>query len=147
VLAVDRLADLGGTLAGISPETMKKLDAALPPIWSRATPVDIAGDADAARYAAAFKELLEAPANDAILVMNVPTALASAEAAAKSIAAAQAHRNGFIRPKPIFAVWVGSSDATTPIFEAAGIPSYATESDAVQGFNAKPYGRGRRRLW
>ena len=67
--------------------------------------------------------------------MNVPTALASADAAARSIAAcAQTHRNSFIRPKPVFAVWVGSSDATTPIFEAAGIPSYATESDAVRGF-------------
>src|SRR5262249_39329222 len=44
------------------------------------------------------------------------------------------HRNSFIRAKPIFAVWVGSSAATTPIFEAAGIPSYATESDAVRGF-------------
>jgi acetyltransferase len=135
VLAVDRLADLGGTLAGISPETMKKLDAALPPIWSRANPVDIAGDADAARYTAAFEELLEDPENDAVLVMNVPTALASAEAAATSIAAAaQGHRNSFIRPKPVFAVWVGSSETTTPTFEAAGIPSYATESDAVRGF-------------
>ena len=46
VLAVDRLVDLGGTLAGISPATMLKLDSALPPIWSRANPVDIAGDAD-----------------------------------------------------------------------------------------------------
>ena len=35
------------------------------------------------------------------LVMNVPTALASAQAAAKSVAAvAQAHRNSSIRPKP-----------------------------------------------
>ena len=79
VLAVDRLADLGGTLAGISPQTMQKLDAVLPPIWSHANPVDIAGDADAARYAAAFEPLLEDPENDAVLVMNVPTALASAE--------------------------------------------------------------------
>jgi len=38
VLAVDRLADFGGELAGISAETMKKLDAALPAIWSRANP-------------------------------------------------------------------------------------------------------------
>src|SRR5712692_2656826 len=135
VLAVDRLADLDGTLAALSPATMKRLDAALPPIWSRANPVDIAGDADAPRYLAAFEALLEDRENDAILVMNVPTALASADAAARSIAAcAQTHRNSFIRPKPVFAVWVGSSDATTPIFEAAGIPSYATESDAVRGF-------------
>jgi acetyltransferase len=135
VLAVDRLADLGGTLAEISPETMTRLDAALPPIWLRANPVDIGGDADATRYAAAFQALLEDRENDAVLVMNVPTALASAQAAAKSIAApAQAHRHRFTRSKPVFAAWVGSSDAVTPIFEAAGIPSYATESDAVRGF-------------
>jgi acetyltransferase len=134
VLAVDRLADLGGTLAEISSDTMKRLDAALPPIWSRANPVDIAGDADGERYAAAFEVLLEDRQNDAVLVMNVPTALASAQAAAKSItASAQAHRDRFM-PKPVFAAWVGSSDAITPIFEAVGIPSYATESDAVRGF-------------
>ena len=55
VLAVDRLVDLGGELAGISPDTMQKLDAALPPIWSRANPADIAGDADAQRYAVALE--------------------------------------------------------------------------------------------
>ena len=77
VLAVDRLADLGGDAADISPATMRKLDAALPPIWSRANPVDIAGDADAARYAVALEQLLADDANDAVLVMNVPTALAS----------------------------------------------------------------------
>ena len=135
VLAVDRLADLGGTLAGISPQTMQKLDATLPPIWSHANPADIAGDADAARYVAAFEPLLEDPENDAVLVMNVPTALASAEAAAKSIAEiVQAHHSRSLRPKPVFAVWVGSSERTTPIFEAARIPNYATESDAVRGF-------------
>jgi acetyltransferase len=134
VLAVDRLADLGGALAGISLETMKKLDEALPPIWSRANPIDIAGDADATRYSIAFEALLEDPQNDAVLVMNVPTALASAEAAARSIASTQARRNSLVQPKPVFAAWVGSSDATTPIFEAAGIPSYTTESDAVRGF-------------
>jgi acetyltransferase len=135
VLAVDRLADLGGTLAEISPDTMTRLDAALPPIWSRANPVDIAGDANATRYTAAFEALLEDHQNDAVLVMNVPTALASAQAAATSIAAsAHAHRNRVMRPKPVFGAWVGSSDTITPIFEAVGIPSYATESDAVRGF-------------
>jgi len=143
VLAVDRLIDLGGTLAGVSASTMAKLDAALPPIWSRANPVDIAGDADAARYTAALEALLEDRENDAILVMNVPTALAAAQDAAKSVAtAARAHRLGPAATgggwlgvsKPVFAAWVGSSDVTTPVFEAASIPSYATESDAVRGF-------------
>jgi acetyltransferase len=90
VLAVDRLVDLGGTLAGISPGTLQKLDSALPPIWSRANPVDIAGDADPARYVTALEGLIEDPENDAILVMNVPTALASTPAAARSVAARRA---------------------------------------------------------
>jgi len=134
VLAVDRLADFGGQLANISPETMKRLDAALPPIWSRANPADIAGDADEARYAVALELLLNDNANDAILVMNVPTALASASAAAQTvIAVTERHRKVRVPPKPVFAVWIGS-EAAGEAFNAAGIPSYATESDAVGGF-------------
>jgi acetyltransferase len=134
VLAVDRLADLDGELAGISPATMQKLDMALPPIWSRANPVDIAGDADGARYAAALEQLLADNANDAVLVMNVPTALASALDAAKSvIAVTEKHRQQRNPPKPVLAVWVGGSGAASDAFEAARIPSYGTETDAVGG--------------
>src|SRR5262245_15347986 len=112
VLAVDRLTDLGGTLATLSPTTMAALDNVLPPIWSHGNPVDISGDADAARYAAAFERLLDDSENDAIVVMNVPTALASAEASASAIAtAARAYRGRTIRPKPVLAVWVGSAPA------------------------------------
>ena len=82
VLAVDRLIDLGGVLAELSPETRARLDAVLPPTWSKANPVDIVGDADAARYSAALEALLADQANDAVLVLNVPTALASAAATA-----------------------------------------------------------------
>ena len=135
VLAVDRLADLGGELADISPAAMQKLDAALPPIWSRADPVDIAGDADAARYAAAMEQLLADDANDAILVMNVPTALGAALDAAKAmIAVTQKHRSERFPPKPAFAVWLGDGGAADDAFDAAHIPSYATEADAIGGF-------------
>ena len=135
VLAVDRLADFGGELANISPGTMQKLDAALPPIWSHANPIDIAGDADEQRYAVALEHLLGDDANDAALVMNVPTALASPLAAAKSvIAVTERHRKERSPAKPVFAVWIGASDAAADAFDAAGIPSYATESDAVGGF-------------
>ncbi|HEY4735935.1 MAG TPA: bifunctional acetate--CoA ligase family protein/GNAT family N-acetyltransferase [Xanthobacteraceae bacterium] len=133
VLAVDRLADLGGVLADISPATMNRLDAALPPIWSRANPVDIAGDADAERYAVALEHLLDDDANDAVLVMNVPTALASADDAAQSVVAA-AQRHGERSPKPVFAVWVGGGERASEVFDGAGIPDYATETEAVAGF-------------
>ena len=135
VLAVDRLIDLGGTLAAISPETMNALDAALPAIWSRANPVDIAGDADANRYVAALEALLADRENDALLVMNVPTALASASDAAKSVATVmREHRSRLYPSKPIFAVWVGDNGKASIELEAAGIPHFASESDAVSGF-------------
>ncbi|MBC8114461.1 MAG: acetate--CoA ligase family protein, partial [Candidatus Saccharimonas sp.] len=135
VLAVDRLMDLGGTLASISPETRHALDASLPPIWSKANPVDIAGDADAKRYVAALEALLADPENDAVLVMNVPTALASASEAAKSVATVVSeHRSRMYPPKPVFAVWLGDDGEASSALEAAGIPHYASESDAVHGF-------------
>src|SRR5215471_7710296 len=112
VLAVDRLADLDGTLATLSPDTIRRLDAALPPIWSLSNPVDIVGDADAARYAAAFEILLEDAASDAILIMNVPTALASPTDAAQAIVTtARKRASAVLRPKPAFAVWIGQDGA------------------------------------
>jgi acetyltransferase len=135
VLAVDRLADLGGTLARISADTLARLDAAMPPTWSRANPVDIVGDADGARYATALESLLADRENDAVLVMNVPTALASAAEAAKSVAeVAQKHRAQMAQPKPMLAVWVGEDPAAADAFSRVGIPHFPTESDAVAGF-------------
>src|SRR5882757_7606382 len=74
VLAVDRLVELGGIPAAISSATREKLDGVLPSTWSGSNPVDIVGDADAARYAVALEILLADPGNDAVLVMNVQTA-------------------------------------------------------------------------
>lgn len=135
VLAVDRLADLGGSLAEVSPASLAALDAILPPTWSRSNPIDIIGDADANRYAAALDILLKDDSNDAILILNVPTAMASAPAAAQAIAAAvEKDRKTGYRKKPVFAVWVGEDETSAGIFEKAGIPHYTTEAEAVQGF-------------
>lgn len=135
VLAVDRLADLGGTLAGISPATMDRLNAVLPSIWSGANPIDIAGDADASRYAKALEALLEDGENDAVLVMNVPTALASSTESAKSIVAVtQKHRSTMAAAKPVLAVWIGPDTAPGAAFDAANIANYATETEAISGF-------------
>ncbi|CAN5274934.1 hypothetical protein BH11PSE4_BH11PSE4_16520 [soil metagenome] len=136
VLAVDRLAELGGVPAAISDATRTQLDAVLPPTWSGANPVDIIGDADAARYAAALQILLADPGNDAILVMNVQTGIASAETIAAAVmqtvvAYGESHR-GFA--KPVLAVWVGADPGIRAQLSAAGIPNYPTGGDAVHGF-------------
>jgi acetyltransferase len=135
VLAVDRLIDLGGTLAELSQETQAKLDAVLPRGWSNANPVDIIGDADAARYAAALDILLADRDSDAALVMNVPTALASStEAATAVVRSVTSERARVLQPKPVFAVWVGEDQAAAEAFEAAAIPSFINETDAIRGF-------------
>ena len=136
VLAVDRLVELGGIPAAITSATREKLDGVLPSTWSGSNPVDIVGDADPARYAAALEVLLADASNDAILVMNVQTAIASANDIAATVTDVvgkyrQRHR-GFA--KPVLAVWVGADQKIGDLLSGAGIPNYPTEDDAVRGF-------------
>src|SRR5581483_4387629 len=49
-------------------------------------------------------------------------------------AVAQQHRRRFVSTKPLFAVWIGDDGSAGASLEAAGIPHYATESEAVRGF-------------
>jgi acetyltransferase len=134
VLAVDRLLDLGGTLAELSSDTLHELDRLLPRGWSRANPVDIIGDADASRYAGALTALLADTGCDAILAMNVPTALASPSDAAKAIAAVSNAVERSRKRKPIFAAWIGNNLDIDHTFEGARIPNYPNEAEAVAGF-------------
>jgi acetyltransferase len=136
VLAVDRLAELGGLPAPMTPDTRQKLDAVLPPTWSGANPVDIVGDADASRYAAALEVLLADPGNDAVLVLNVQTAIASAVDIATTVTDRvkkyrEQHRSW---AKPVLAAWVGADQKIIETLSSAGIPNYPTEDDAVRGF-------------
>ena len=136
VLAVDRLVELGGIPAAITPATRERLNAVLPRTWSRSNPVDIVGDADAARYAAALEVLLADPSNDAILVMNVQTAITPAGDIAATVtdlvSQYRLQRRG--SAKPVLAVWVGADQKIIDVLSSSGIPNYPTEDDAVRGF-------------
>ena len=135
VLAVDALMDHGGKLAKLGPETTAKLDAAMPPTWSGGNPIDIIGDADSARYAAAMEAALDDRDIDAVLVMNCPTALLPSRDAAEAVAnVVKSRRTRGGRMKPVFTVWLGDQERATEIFAEAGLPSYPTESEAVRGF-------------
>ena len=130
------MVELGGIPATITPDIREKLDAVLPPTWSGSNPVDIIGDADPARYAAALDVLLADPGNDAILVINVQTAIAPADDIAATVTGLvskyrQQHRGS---AKPVLAVWVGADQKIVDLLSNAGIPNYPTEDDAVRGF-------------
>lgn len=137
VLAADRLADLNGRLATLSPELIASLDGALPPTWSKGNPVDIIGDAPPARYQAALQQLLQSPDADAVLVMNCPTALASSSEIARAIVAT---RNKLVAAgqtvKPMLANWLGDGAASEgrAVLMANHIPTFETPAAAIGGF-------------
>jgi acetyltransferase len=133
-LAVDQLAALRGTLATLSDSTVQQLDAVLPQGWSRSNPVDIVVDADGERYAAAIEALLADNENDALLVVNVPTAFTSSADAAQALTRTLGLRPRHQRDKPVFAVWLGNDERATATLNAARVPTYPTEAEAVRGF-------------
>ena len=134
VLAAQQLLRLGGTPAALSPATVEALDRLLPGRWSQDNPVDIVVDADGARYATAIEALLADPENDALLVVNVPTAFTSPAEAADALVEVLRRRKGAAARKPVFAVWLADDDAAHATLHAAQVPSYATETEAVHGF-------------
>ena len=109
VLAIDRLLDFGGVAADLSEGVSTRLNAVLPATWSKSNPVDIVGDADDARYRTALELITADPANYAILVMNVPTALASPTDIADAVVqVSEKLRKNERSSKPLFCVWVGA---------------------------------------
>ncbi len=135
VMAVDRLIDLGGTLAKLAPETIDKLDAVLPATWSRANPVDIIGDAPGSRYAAALEILLQAKELDAVLVMHAPTAIASSSEGARAVLDTLEKMEGK-HGKYVLTNWMGEVAVAEArgLFSAADIPTYRTPESAVGAY-------------
>ncbi len=131
VMAADAAAAAGVPLAEMTPELMATLDAVLPPNWSRANPVDIIGDAPAARYVATLQALLEAPAGQGggtVLFMHAPTAIVPATDIAEALVPLLR-----VHPGRVLAGWLGEAAVrgARQAFQAMGIPCYATPEAAV----------------
>lgn len=134
-LTVDRLIDFGGVIAPLSPTTIAALDAVLPGRWSRTNPIDLGGDADGERYVAALEQALADRANDGVLVLNVPMGPASSLDVARAVTtAAAAYRRQRHSTKPVLTVWYGDGAEVGKMFDAARIPNYSNEAEAVRGF-------------
>jgi acetyltransferase len=128
VLAADALAQERGRLAVLSPETLQALDAVLPAQWPRGNPVDIIGDAPAARYRQALDVLLAAPEVDAVLFMHAPTTIVPAAEIAAACVDVVEHA-----AKPVVSCWLGAGAvaAARQNFTRHGIASHSTPERAV----------------
>ncbi len=131
VLATDSLTEGGGRLASLAPETIARLDAALPETWSRANPIDLIGDAPPDRYTAAIEAVSQDRGVDAVLVMNCPVAIASSTDGARATIAAAAKSD-----LPFLTAWLGETAAleSRQMFAEARIPTYDTPERAVRAF-------------
>jgi acetyltransferase len=132
VLATDALDERGGNLASLSPETLARLDAALPHTWSRGNPVDILGDASRDRYAAALDAVIADTNRDAVLVMNCPVAVADSIDAAHAVVDSRPASNGL----PVLTCWLGelAPKDSRKLFADNKIPTYDTPDEAVHAF-------------
>ena len=131
VMAADRAADLGIRLAELAPETVASLKNALPTNWSHGNPIDLIGDADAARYTAAVAACLADPGVDGVLAILTPQAMTDPESAARATIEA-AHGS----TKPVLACWMGEEQVAPArkVLAAAHIPVHQTPEAAVEMF-------------
>lgn len=133
VMAADSASDNGVPLAELAPETVARLNEALPPQWSHGNPVDIVGDAPPRRFAEATAALLADPGVDALLVLYSPVAVTSPQAAARAVVegARERHR------KLVLAAWMGALDParSRATLEDHDVPNFYTPENAVEAFS------------
>lgn len=132
VLATDMLVECGAQLAVLSPETLTELNKVLPAHWSHSNPIDILGDADAPRYAAAVAVAARDPGADGVLVILTPQAMTDPIATA-DLMRTYAKMEG----KPLLTSWMGGTRAKTGrnILTEAGIPMFDYPDEAARAFS------------
>ena len=128
-MAGDRASDLDMTLAELSLETMKALNATLPVTWSHRNPVDIVGDATPERYRDAILAVSKDEGIDGILVMLSPQAMTQPMEVAKEVIEVSKQTS-----MPILACWMGEDQvlAGRLTLEDAGIPAFRMPETAIE---------------
>ena len=142
IMAADALEHAGLKVASLKQENAEALAARLPAAASVANPIDVLGDADAARYALAL-DVAGRDANvDILLVVLTPQAMTRITETGEAVAAAQ--KLG----KPVLAVFMGGEkvQAGRDALRAGGIPEYPSPERAVAAIKAMcEYAAWRRR--
>ncbi len=121
-----------GELAEVAPETDTLLQVTLPGFAARGNPVDIGGDADESRYAAACQALMDDPNVDGVLAILTPQAMTHpSETARALIDVGRMHTT-----KPLLTSFMGLSMTAeaVEIFRANRIPTFNTPEDAVRAY-------------
>ncbi|CAE7456976.1 unnamed protein product [Symbiodinium natans] len=132
VLACDALAQHGGSLAELTPQTIKALNGVLPPAWSHGNPIDVLGDASAKHYADSLEIVARDPNCDGFLVILTPQAMTAPTECAEALS-----HYAKIQGKPVLASWMGGPDVApgAKVLNDAGVPTYSYPDMACKTFN------------
>jgi len=132
VMAADRLLDLGGELAELSPETDEGLKDALPSFAARGNPVDVGGDADDVRYGSAAQVLMRDRNIDGVIAILTPQAMSFPAETARALVQVAADNPS----KPLLTSFMGEIKVAegVRILRAAHVPHFDTPEDAVRAF-------------
>jgi len=144
VMAADRAVDQGIELSSLSDETMQRLNAVLPSVWSHSNPVDVIGDAPPERYRETIDICLEDPDIDGAVVILTPQAMTRPTAVAQAVIDASARHD-----KPVMTSWMGGAqiEEARKLFNAAHLPNYTTVENAIDAFSyLAQYNRNQRQL-
>lgn len=130
-LACDVHARNDGELAKLSEETVRRLGADLPVAVSRRGQICVGVAADARQYARSIEALAADENVDAALVIHSPNASCRSDETAQAVIEA-------LKPftLPVLTSWVGGESVlgARRAFAEAGLPTYDTPSQAVEGF-------------
>jgi acetyltransferase len=131
VMATDALMLGGGQLAPLGPETLAALNAALPPFWSHANPIDLLGDATPERYRLAVEVCAKDANVQGILVLLTPQALTDPTETAR-----QLQLFARLPHKPLLACWMGGVAVRegVELLNTAGIPTFDAPESAIRVF-------------
>ncbi|MBI3455246.1 MAG: acetate--CoA ligase family protein [Candidatus Rokubacteria bacterium] len=126
IVATDAAREAGLAVRPLDDAARQRLRAVLPPTASARNPVDLVGDADAARYGNALDAM--GPCGDALLVILTAQAATDALGVARAVLGAT---RGW--PIPITAAFVGGARVAAGVraLEEGGIPCYPFPEPAV----------------
>lgn len=131
-MAADAIERAGMQVALLENRTVTLLREKLPREAAVTNPIDVLGDADPARYAAAIETAQQDPSVDAILVIMTPQTMTEPAATALAIAAA------LDGSKPVVASFMGGQGVLPGRMElfAAKLPDYDSPERAVAALKA-----------
>ncbi|GAA5784790.1 acetyltransferase [Chitiniphilus shinanonensis] len=131
MMAVDRAHDLHVQLTQLAPETLSRLADWLPPHAERSNPVDILGDAPAARFRGATQALLDDPNVDGVVVVFTPQVGTDHMATAEAMIELQGTTD-----KPILLAWIGGKklEASRRLLGKRNIAYFHAPEHAVEVF-------------